>query len=211
MTKLKQSLIQTILTTLYVVCLLISNIIATKQVQFPFGIIMTGAVVIFPVTYILSDVFSEVYGYKWSRISCYIGFCANLLMSLVFQLVIILKAPDYWTNQEAFVCVLGNTPRILIASLLGYFGGDLVNDLIFQEMKKRQGEKGFKSRALLSSFFGELTDSGIFVPLAFYGTMPMNTLFLMIIVQPLLKVLYETIICPLTALICKKLKAYETC
>ena len=170
---------------------------------------MTGAVIIFPITYILSDVFSEVYGYKWSRTSCYMAFCANLLMSLVFQLTIILKAPDYWTNQDAFASILGNTPRILIASLLGYFAGDLVNDLIFQKMKEHQGEKGFKSRALLSSFFGELTDSAIFVPLAFFGTMPVKSLFTMILVQPLLKVLYETIICPITDLICQKLKKYE--
>ena len=66
----------------------ISNIITAKQVLLPFGITMTGAVFIFPVTYILSDLFSEVYGYRWSRITCYLAFAMNLLMVLLFSLVI---------------------------------------------------------------------------------------------------------------------------
>ena len=121
MKKLKKvSELQLVLTTLFVTSLLISNIITAKQVLLPFNITMTGAVFIFPVTYILSDLFSEVYGYRWSRITCYLAFAMNLLMVLLFSLVIITPAPDYWTNQEAFQTVLGNTPRVLFASLLAF-------------------------------------------------------------------------------------------
>ena len=122
------------LTLLFVVSLLISNIITSKQVLLPFNITMTGAVFIFPITYILSDVFSEVYGYKWSRITCYLAFLFNLFMVLVFSAVIKTPAPSYWTNQEAFQTVLGNTPRILASSLLAFVVGDLVNDKIFKNI-----------------------------------------------------------------------------
>ena len=129
--KKKVSNLQLILTLTFVVCLLISNIVAAKQMLLPFGITMTGAVVVFPIVYVLSDVFSEVYGYKWSRITCYFGFIFNLLMVLIFSIVINSPAPDYWTNQEAFATVLGNTPRMLIASLSAFVIGDFINDKIF--------------------------------------------------------------------------------
>ena len=86
--KLKISNLQMILTTLFVVSLLISNIITSKQVLLPFNITMTGAVFIFPITYVLSDLFSEVYGYKWSRVTCYLAFVMNLFMVTVFSIVI---------------------------------------------------------------------------------------------------------------------------
>ena len=89
MKKLKKvSELQLFLSVLFVTSLLISNVITAKQVLLPFGITMTGAVFIFPITYILSDLFSEVYGYRWSRITCYLAFAMNLLMVLLFSLVI---------------------------------------------------------------------------------------------------------------------------
>lgn len=123
---------QCILTVLFVSSLLISNVITAKQVLLPFNITMTGAVFIFPITYILSDVFSEVYGYKWSRITCYLGFAMNLFMITVFSLVIKSPAPEHWTNQEAFQVVLGNTPKVFGASLLAFVIGDLINDRVFR-------------------------------------------------------------------------------
>jgi uncharacterized integral membrane protein (TIGR00697 family) len=128
----KISLLQMILTLLFVVSLLISNIITSKQMLLPFGIVMTGAVVIFPITYILSDIFSEVYGYKWSRLTCYLAFIFNLFMVIIFTIVIKSPAPDYWLNQNAFEVVLGNTPRILFASLTAFMLGDFVNDKVFK-------------------------------------------------------------------------------
>ena len=201
------------LTVLSVSCLLISNIITAKQMLLPFGITMTCAVFCFPITYILSDVFSEVYGYKWSRITCYMGFAMNLLMVVLFALAINTKAPVYWTNQEAFKTVLGSTPRILAASLVAFVFGDFVNDKVFAKMKaKHQNEiKGFSSRAILSSVCGELADSLIFIPAAFIGEMPIGALITMLFVQVSLKTLYEIIILPITNIVVKKVSAYEKC
>lgn len=171
---------------------------------------MTGAVIVFPVTYILSDLFSEVYGYKWSRITCYLGFAMNIFMVLVFQAAIATPAPDYWTNQEAFQTVLGSTPRILIASLAAFVAGDFVNDRVFQKMKeKREGMKGFAGRAILSSFCGEIVDSTIFIPLAFIGQMPLTTMLIMGITQVCLKVAYEIVIVPITTIIARKVAKAE--
>lgn len=211
MKKYKASFLQVCLTILFVSAMLISNVITSKQIQFPFGITMTGAIVIFPITYILSDVFSEVYGYKWSRITCYFAFSMNLLMVLVFSLVIATPAPAYWQNQEAFATVLGSTPRVMGASLLAYVVGDFVNDRVFRKMKEKHSDelKGFGWRAIVSSLVGELCDSLVFVPLAFLGQMPFKTLTTMVVCQVLLKTAYEVIVLPLTTLVAKKANKYE--
>lgn len=213
MEKKKQSysLVQIILTVLFVSCFLISNILAVKQIQLPFGITMTSAVYIFPIVYILSDVFSEVYGYKWSRITCYMAFAMNILMVIFFELAIITKAPDYYTLSDAVKSVLGSSFRTLVASLTAYVAGDFVNDVVFREMKKRhKGEmKGFGLRAILSSLCGEIVDSSIFIPIAFIGLMPTKNLIIMGITQVILKVSYEIIILPFTSLTARKLTKYE--
>jgi queuosine precursor transporter len=203
--------LQLYLTLLFVVSLLISNIITAKQVLLPFGIVMTGAVFVFPITYILSDLFSEVYGYRWSRVTCYLGFAANLFMVLIFSAVIATPAPDYWLNQEAFQTVLGNTPRVLVASLLAFVLGDFVNDRVFRKMKEKYPNsiKGFGWRAILSSVCGELVDSLIFLPIAFIGQMPLKTLAIMTVMQVLIKTGYEIVILPITRLVVKKTLEYE--
>lgn len=203
--------LQLYLTVLFVVSLLISNIITAKQVQLPFGIVMTGAVFIFPITYIISDVFSEIYGYAWSRKIAYLGFAANLFMVVVFSLLIITPAPSFWPNQEAFVTVLGNTPRILAASLIAFLIGDLVNDKIFKKMKEKypDSHRQFGIRAIVSSFFGELVDSFIFLPLAFFGKMPVSVLLMMVLMQVLIKTGYEIVILPVTTQIVKRVSKKE--
>lgn len=202
---------QLILTVISVTALLVSNILSAKQFLLPFGITMTGAVIVFPITYILSDLFSEVYGYKWSRLTCYLGFAMNIFMVIAFEIAIATPAPDYWMNQEAFETVLGSTPRILAASLTAFVVGDLVNDKVFKRMKaKRKGMDGFAGRAIVSSFCGEVVDSAIFIPLAFIGTMPMQTLLIMGITQVSIKVAYEILIVPVTAWLTRKVLESES-
>lgn len=196
----KISFVQLLLTLLFVVAFLVSNVITSKQVLLPFDIVMTGAVFIFPITYILSDLFSEVYGYRWSRITSYLAFGANLFMVLVFSFAIVMPSPDYWGNQEAFEVVLGNTPRVLFASMLAFLVGDYLNDKVFQQMKAKypDSHKGFGVRAIVSSFCGEMVDSLVFLPIAFLGQMPIETLFIMLFCQVLIKTGYEIIILPVT-------------
>lgn len=198
--KKKVSFLQMILVLLYVVSLMISNVITSKQVLLPFDIVMTGGVFIFPITYILSDVFSEVYGYKWSRVTCYLSFLFNLFMVLIFTAVIHSPSPSYWGDQEAFQTVLGNTPRVLFASFLAFLAGDFINDVVFQKMKNKypNSTKGFGLRAIMSSLCGEMVDSLIFFPIAFFGEMPLLTLLIMMATEVVVKVGYEVIILPVT-------------
>lgn len=205
------SVLQFVLALLFVVCLVISNIISAKQMLLPFDIVLPAAVIIFPITYVLSDVFSEVYGYKWSRFTCYLGFAANLFAVIVFSLAIATPAPGYWMNQEAFEVVLGNTPRMLCASLLGFVVGDFVNDRVFKRFKDKHPDdhKGFSFRAILSSFCGEMCDSMIFLPIAFLGQMPIATLATMMVCQVLVKTGYEIIILPVTNKVVRVVSKYE--
>lgn len=211
MKKEKISMVQMLLTVLSVVTLLVSNVITPKQIVLPFNITMTGAIVIFPITYILSDVFSEVYGYKYSRFVCYLGFIANAFMVVVYQIVINLKAPEYWTLQEAFQSVLGNTPRILLASMLAFLIGDWVNDLVFAKMKEKykNTHEKFGYRAILSSLVGEIADGLIFLPIAFIGLMPIQALVIMTITEVFIKTGYEIVILPITKFMVTKVSRYE--
>lgn len=205
------SMLQLVLTIASVVVVLVSNVITTRQIQMPFGVVMSGGVLVFPFAYILSDVFSEVYGYRWSRTTCYLGFAANLFMVAVFTAVLASPYPSYWMDAEAFQTVLGETPRILIASLAAFWLGDLVNDVVFRKMKEKypKTHKGFRSRAIISSAFGAVIDSFVFMTIAFIGKMPPEVLTISILSKAGIKIGYEFLILPVTHKIMLMVSRYE--
>lgn len=207
----KISNLQLILTTVFITSLLISNIITVKQIMLPFGISVTGGVIVFPITYILSDLFSEVYGYKWSRLTCYLAFAMNLFMAVMFGAIIAMPAPDYWNEQSSLVTILGNTPRILVASLISFVIGDFVNDNIYEKLKGKHLNdcKGFGFRAIISSVFGNLIDSTTFLFIAFAGVMPIKNIVLTLIFESSFKTIFEIIVLPLTTLTVRKVFYYE--
>lgn len=209
--KKRYSFLQLSLTVMFVVALLLSNIVWAKQLWLPFGIASTAALILFPITYVLSDVFSEVYWYRWSRITCYIWFAANLFMCLIFAACIAMPSSPFRWNQEAFATILWSTPRVVFASLLGFVVGDFCNDRVFRKMKEKYQNttKRFGWRALVSSMVWEAIDSAIFIPIAFFGSMPFNELVKMWAVYVAMKVLYEAIILPITTLIMKRVKKHE--
>ena len=185
------------LVVLFTSCLIISNILANRMIQVgPWS--MDAGNLLFPITYILSDVFSEVYGYKWSRRVTWWAAAMNLLFAVLVSVVNLLPAPSYY-DPSVFQVALGSSFRIIVASLVSYVIGDLVNDRVFQRMKSHHnGMRGFAGRAFLSSLFGQIVDSTLFVSIAFYGTMPTNELISMIGLNVVVKVAYETIILPVT-------------
>lgn len=207
----KVSKVQLILTLLYCTCMIVSNILAAKQYIFIGGTALNCGTIVFPITYILSDIFSEVYGYKWSRFSWLLATCACLFTVICAEIAIAMPYPDFWMNQEAFATTLGNSPRVLFASMLAFAAGDLVNDKVFRRMRNKQGNtiKGFGLRAILSSLVGETIDSVIFFPLAFYGIVPVQTMLITAVALIFMKVGYECVIYPLTRAIVKKINAYE--
>lgn len=208
------SKLQILLTVVFVSTLLISNIISARLFDF-FGYSMTCAVVVFPITYILSDLFSEVYGYKWSRFTCYLAFFVNLCAVGVFFFVAQLPAviPQ---QAEAFNTILVGAFSCTLASFMAFIVGDFLNDKVFAKMKEKhsglKNQTGFASRALLSSFIGELADSCIYLPVAFLILNPIMTVdavLVMIAMQVSIKMVYEIIILPVTLFLTKKVSNYE--
>jgi uncharacterized integral membrane protein (TIGR00697 family) len=150
----KVSSLYVILGCLFVTCLLISNIIAGKLISV-FGMVLPAAVILFPVAYIFGDILTEVYGFKRSRLIIWTGFACNLLMAAVFMLVVILPHPDFWQSQNAYQVVLGMTPRIVAASLIGYFLGEFVNSAVLSKMKLLTKGKWLFTRTIGSTIVGE--------------------------------------------------------
>lgn len=197
---MKKSNLYLFFTVLFTSCVLISNIIAIKTFQVgPWT--LPCAVIVFPISYIMSDVIAEVYGFAAARKTMWLGFSMNLLMVIMFQITIALPAPSYFTGQEAVAMVMGNTPRLLVSGLISYIVGSWANATVLSAMKRKTAEsggKGFGARAVVSTLVGEFIDSLIFIPLAFYGTMPLDSLGTMILLQPTVKTVYEILVLPFT-------------
>lgn len=196
------------LVVLFTSCLIISNILANRMLQIgPWS--LDAGNLLFPVTYILSDVFSEVYGYRWSRRVTWGAAAMNLLFVVLVALTNVLPAPDYF-DPTPFATALGSSFRIVAASLVSYVTGDLFNDIVFRHMKKSQTSlNGFAVRAFVSSLVGQFVDSTLFVTLAFFGTMPMVDLIYMLLLNVAVKVGYELVILPVTHMVVRKVYSIE--
>lgn len=181
---------------LYTSCLLISNITAFKVVDLHIFTITAGTIT-FPITYILGDVFSEIYGYRKTKKIILFGFICNLIMVIVFFLAIIMPYPSYFTYQREFEIVLSNTPRILCASLSAYLVGGLSNSYVLNYIKDKTKIKPLWIRLFVSTVIGELLDSLFFVTIGFIGKISTNQIIEMILSQGSLKILLEFIMIPI--------------
>ncbi len=198
-----------VIAVLYVTCLLLSNLIAGKMWAVTDTVTLPAAVILFPVTYILGDVFTEVYGFGKARGLIWLGFACSFFAVAVYMLTIALPHPGFWTNQEAFATVMGTTPRVAAASFAGYLFGEFSNSMILSKMKVAAKGKNLWMRTILSTIIGEGFDSIIFITISFYGTMDNSVLLQMILFQYLFKVAYEVIFTPVTYLVIGWLKKQE--
>ncbi|MDR1325295.1 MAG: queuosine precursor transporter [Treponema sp.] len=198
-----------VLCAVFVSTTLVSNIVAAKQVELTPFLRYTGGILVFPIVYILSDIFSEVYGYQVSRRIAWLTFALNLFMVIVFELAILLPFPLWYTAHDAFAVTLGSSPRIVCAGLFAFQIGDWLNDVIFQKMRSACHERFFCARAILSSVVGEVADSTVFTVIAFIGSMPLTALSQMVLTGVLLKCVYEIVFIPVTMALVKKIKRYE--
>ena len=185
-----------ILTGVFTACLIVSNIIAGKTFDF-FSFTLPCGVIIFPVIYIVNDILAEVYGYQKAKRVILLGFFMNLVAVICYNITIIMPAPAFFTNSEAFSIVLGSTFRLLVASFAAYLAGSLLNAKVMVVLKKRYEDKLFL-RCIASTLVGEGLDAIIFIFIGFLGTMPLEALLMMIVAQALFKTVYEIIIYPLT-------------
>jgi len=193
------------LAILFSVSLVVSNIIAGKLITLG-GVILPAAVFLFPIVYIIGDVIPEVFGLETARKIILLGFFGNLLAVGFFILTIYLPYPPFWEGQEAFKTVLGLTPRLALASFIGYLLGTNANALVLTLIKKITGEKWLWVRTIGSTLVGEYLDSLLFIGIAFFGIMPTGDLWGLILAQGTFKVAYEILATPLTYVVVNNIK-----
>lgn len=192
----------------FVGLLLISNIGATKLIEFG-PIITDGGAFLFPLVYITGDILSEVYGFKAARKAILVGFAMAILAALTFWIVQISPAAASWPNQEAFESVLGFLPRIVLASICGYLVGQLLNAYVLVRIKARTNERSLWLRLLGSTAVGEAADTIVFCTIAFYGVITGGEFLNYVIIGYLYKVAVEILLLPVTYRVIAAIKKSE--
>lgn len=200
-----------LLTVVFVVCLIISNLIEIKTIDVGW-FTLTAGIAVFPVSYIINDCVVEIYGFSRARMMIWLGFAMSLLTAAFLNLAIVLPGGAGWEGQEAMETVYGAVPRIMLASFSAFICGSMVNAFVMSRMKaadRRRNRLSFSLRAIVSTLWGEGADSVVFFPIAFGGVLPWSVIFSLIVTQALLKTAYEILILPLTITVVGKLKRVE--
>ena len=192
----------------FCVCLVAANLLETKVVQLG-PISVTAGLLVFPISYIINDCIAEVWGFRKARLIIWMGFFMNFMVVLLGQIAVALPAAPFWEGEESFDFVFGLAPRIAVASLTAFLVGSFMNAYVLSRMKLMSHGKNFSLRAVLSTVAGEGADSLLFFPLAFGGLMPVGELAQMMLVQVVLKTLYEIVILPVTIRVVNYIKKTE--
>ncbi len=196
-----------------IVCLITSNFFVPRVWQVAgLPLQLSGAVLLFPVSYILNDIITEVYGYRKSRLVIWLAFGLSAFVAVMAQFVCWLPAPLEEGSKplaESFNSLFSMVPKTTAASLVAFLCGSTVNAWVMSRMKVRSEGRAFGLRAILSSLGGELVDSAIFFPIVFWGIMPLPAVLKIAGMQVLAKVLYEIIVLPLTTWIVRHVKKVE--
>lgn len=193
---------------LFCVCLILANLLETKQIAIG-PISLTGGLIVFPISYIINDCVCEVWGFRKARLLIWSGFAMNFFFVAVGALCDWIPGAPYWNNDEGFHAVFGLAPRIAAASFVAFLLGSFANAYVMSKMKIRDGGRNFSARAILSTIAGESIDSLIFFPLALSGVVPTEELPKLMLIQVLLKTAYEILVLPLTIRAVKYVKEYE--
>jgi uncharacterized integral membrane protein (TIGR00697 family) len=196
------------LTIAFVVVLLVSNLIGPKICQIG-PLLVSGAQLLFPVTYICGDIFTEVYGYAASRRAIWLGFFGMGLLAVMGQVAVSLPPAPGWHNQQAFATVFGLVPRFAIASLAAYWAGEFTNSYTLAKLKLLTRGRFLWTRTIGSTISGQLVDTVVVILFAFWGVESGPKILVMIASSYGFKVVYETLATPLTYLIVRQLKRAE--
>ncbi len=202
-----------VMTVVFIVCLITSNIFVPRIWQVGHSSLqLSGAVILFPISYILNDCITEVYGYRKARFVIWLAFVMSAFVAIASALVCLLPEPVDEGSKEvarSFNMLFSMVPRTTVSSLIAFLVGSNVNAFIVSRMKVRSGGKRFGLRSIVSSVGGELLDSCVFYPLAFWGIMSAETILSIIFTQVTVKTLYEVIILPVTSRVVVYLKEKE--
>lgn len=193
---------------LFNVCLITANLLETKVIQLG-PLTVTAGLIVFPISYIINDCMTEVWGYRKARLIIWSGFAMNFLVVGLGLIAVAIPAAPFWNGEAHFNFVFGLAPRIAAASMLAFLVGSFLNAYVMSKMKLSNGGKHFSLRAIWSTVIGETGDSLIFFPIAFGGLIPVPDLITMMGLQILLKTMYEVIVLPITIRVVKGIKKIE--
>jgi len=195
-----------VITAVFITCLITANIIAVKLISLgPF--VLPAAIFVFPLSYIVGDVLTEVYGYRTARRVIWLGFACNIIFVFFAWVGQLLPPAGFWEGQGAYEGILGFAPRLLAASFCGYLAGEFANSYIMAKLKIRTKGRWLWMRTIGSTIVGEGLDSAIFITLAFIGTPSFAAV--MILNHWLFKVGIEAVLTPATYGIVNWLKRRE--
>jgi uncharacterized integral membrane protein (TIGR00697 family) len=207
------------LTTAFVVILLVSNLVAQKVFRVgPFPLVgplhipafsTSGSMLLFPITYIFGDVFTEIYGYAASRRAIWLGFFGTALLYAVSAAVIALPPDPEFKHQDAFITVFGILPRILIASLVAFWAGEFANSYTMARLKLLTRGRWLWTRTIGSTAVGQFVDTTLVIFITFAGTFSAHKMVEIILTGYVLKVGYEVLATPATYLVINWLKRAE--
>ncbi|MCX6305351.1 MAG: queuosine precursor transporter [Bacteroidetes bacterium] len=193
----------------FVTVIIATNMIGAEKVVTIFGLTFGGGILFFPISYFFNDILTEVYGYARSRKVVWAGFISLFFTMAMAQVILALPPAKGWMHQQAYEVVYGQTPRIVVASLVAFLFGEFANSFVLAKMKVLSNGKYLWTRTIGSTIAGEAVDSVIFYPLAFLGFWSGSLLVEVMIMNYLIKVTWEIIATPLTYRVVNFLKRAE--
>jgi len=196
------------ITGLFCASLVISNILDTKFFEIS-GVAFPAGIIIFPIVYVFGDIFTEVYGYKYSRKAIWAGFFSLIILVVTLQIAKNMEPAAFWKNQEAFEIILGKVYRIALASIIAYLSGEFLNSFTLAKLKLKQSGKAMPLRFVVSTVIGQCVDTGVFIAIAFGGTMEFKTLIGIFLYAWLFKVIWEILALPISIPLVRRLKRIE--
>lgn len=193
----------------FVAVLLLSNIIGASKLASVGGFVFGAGILFFPISYVLGDVLTEVYGYARARRVIWTGFAALIFMAVMSWVVVAMPPADGWGGQTAYESVFGNTWRIVIASITAFWAGEFVNSYVMARMKIWTAGRMLWTRTIGSTVVGQGIDSMIFYPIAFLGIWETEQVLLVMVTNWALKVGWEAALTPVTYAVVGTLKQRE--
>ena len=203
-----------IITAIFVTCLITANIIVIKPIGLGFSLLgvpvsLPAAIVIFPLSYIVGDILTEVYGYRLARRVIWLGFACNLIAVAAIWIGQMLPPNPVWQGQQAYESTLGYVPRILLASFVAYLVGEFSNSFVLAKMKIKTKGRWLWSRTIGSTIVAQLLDAAVFIPLAYIGLFEPSFIVVASLALWIGKVGYEILATPLTYAVVNYLKKKE--
>ena len=214
----------------FVAILLLSNLIGAAKLSMVGGFTFGAGILFFPISYVIGDVLTEVYGYANARRCVWVGFFALLFMAFMSFVVVAMPPADSWgcassvdpayaglverssagaVCQSTYVSVFGSTWRIVLASVMAFWAGEFVNAFVLAKMKILTKGRHLWMRTIGSTVFGQGIDSMIFYPVAFLGVWETRDVLLVMATNWLMKVMWEVVLTPVTYAAVGWLKARE--